>query len=113
MLNKKLQEDYIYDKAVYSVPIKKLPKNTQHLARYAFTEMLNNAIEHSNSKYIDISLTIGDSALSFDIIDRGVGIFRHVQKKFKLLDEYEALRLADYEGMSQVYFLLQKQPMCS
>lgn len=92
LLNKKLQEDSVFDKIVYTMPgVKRLSKNAQNIIRYAFTEMLNNAIEHSNSKYIEISLAIDDDMLSFAIIDKGIGIFKHVQKKFKLYDEYDAL----------------------
>ena len=90
--NDNLQEDYIYDKAVYAMPsLNKLQKNVQDTIRYAFTEMLNNAIEHSRSRYINILLTINNNVARFNVIDRGIGIFKHVQKKFHLLDEYEAL----------------------
>jgi len=90
--NKNLQEDHVYTKAVYAIPsIKKLQKNTQDIIRYAFTEMLNNAVEHSGSEFIDILLTISSDTASFNVIDRGIGIFKHIQKKFKLTDEYEAL----------------------
>ncbi len=90
--NKNLQEDYVYTKALYVVPsIKKLQKNTQNILRYAFTEMLNNAIEHSGSEFIDILLTVSSDTASFDVNDKGIGIFKHIQKKFRLADEYEAL----------------------
>jgi len=90
--NKKLQEDYVYDRIVYAIPLlKRLQKNTQDITRYAFTEMLNNAIEHSGSEYIDIKLSISSDAVSFEVVDKGIGIFKHIQKKFKLSDEYDAL----------------------
>lgn len=87
-----MQEDYVYERIVYARPsLKKLQKNTQDITRYAFTEMLNNAIEHSGSEYIDIKFSISSDAVSFEVIDKGIGIFKHIQKKFKLMDEYEAL----------------------
>jgi anti-sigma regulatory factor (Ser/Thr protein kinase) len=90
--NEKLQEDYVYDKIAHKIPsLKKMRRNTQDIVRYAFTEMLNNAIEHSGSQYIDIALVISTDTVSFNVIDRGVGIFKHIQKKFRLTDEYEAL----------------------
>jgi len=91
LLNKNLQEDIVYDKATYFIPIKKLPSNTGRIIRYAFTEMLNNAIEHSSSKYITTILTITKNAFMFDVIDSGIGIFEHVREKLKLHDDYEAL----------------------
>ena len=90
--NKNQQEDRVYDRIFYTLqPLKKSRKNVQDILRYAFTEMLNNAIEHSGSRYTNVSVTVSNDAVSFDVIDRGVGIFRHVQKKFKLSDEYEAV----------------------
>jgi anti-sigma regulatory factor (Ser/Thr protein kinase) len=92
LINKNLQEDYVYDKAVHAIPsLRKLRKNIEDIVRYAFTEMLNNAIEHSGSEYIDILLSVGSGTANFDIVDRGIGIFKHVQMKFRLPDEYDAL----------------------
>ena len=90
--NRNQQEDYVYDKVFYTLQsFRKLRKNIQNILRYAFTEMLNNAIEHSKSKYINISVIASGTAVDFDIIDKGIGVFKHVQKKFKLSDEYEAV----------------------
>ncbi|MFC1666528.1 STAS-like domain-containing protein [Candidatus Omnitrophota bacterium] len=90
--NKKIQEDFVYNRVIYRMPsLKKLQKNTQDIIRYAFTEMLNNAIEHSSSEYIDILLTLTSDTASFNVTDKGIGIFKHIQKKFKLADEYDAL----------------------
>lgn len=90
--NNNLQEDYIFDEISYKLPsLKKIQKKASDIVRYAFTEMLNNAIEHSNSQYIDIVLMISSDMVYFNIIDRGIGIFKHIQKRFKLADEYEAL----------------------
>ena len=90
--NDALEEDRIYDRVTYAIPpIRRLRKNTQEIMNYAFTEMLNNAIEHSGSEYIDITLVLDIDGINFEVTDKGIGIFRHIHKKFGLKDEYEAL----------------------
>ncbi|MFA5811450.1 MAG: DUF4325 domain-containing protein [bacterium] len=60
-------------------------------AQYAFTEMLNNAIEHSGTTFIDIELRADGGNCSFYVRDTGVGIFANIQKKFRLASEMDAL----------------------
>jgi len=40
---------------------------------------------------ITVLLVLSHSDIYFEVIDKGMGIFKHIQKKFKLKDEYEAL----------------------
>ena len=90
--NKDLEEDRVYNKIKYSRPsVSELPPNTQDILYYAFTEMLNNAIEHSGSLMITVLLVLNYSDIYFEVTDKGVGIFKHIQRKFKLRDQYEAL----------------------
>lgn len=90
--NKDLEEDRVYDRIKYSRPsVNKLAPNAQNILYYAFTEMLNNAIEHSESLIITILLVLSYDNIYFEVIDKGIGIFKHIQRKFKLKGEYEAL----------------------
>lgn len=63
---------------------------------YAFTEMLNNAIDHSGSADIEVHGRVdpfGGKAW-FTIVDAGVGAFENVRRRFKLaghLDAVEAI----------------------
>lgn len=59
---------------------------------YAFTEMVNNAIEHSGTKYIDIKTTIDKGRASFFVVDTGVGIFENIREKKELANEIEAIQ---------------------
>jgi anti-sigma regulatory factor (Ser/Thr protein kinase) len=72
--------------------LKKLPENISSILFYAFTEMLNNAIEHSNSKYIEIEITVDNKNLTFIINDFGIGVFRSVMRKNNLRSEVEAMQ---------------------
>jgi len=72
--------------------IKTLPENISSILFYAFTEMLNNAIEHSESKYIEIEMKVDNKNLTFIVNDFGVGVFRNVMKKRNLRSEIEAMQ---------------------
>lgn len=60
--------------------------------RYAFTEMLNNAIDHSGSKFVDVAVDVNKRTVSFDIKDHGIGIFANVMSKNGLGNEMEAIQ---------------------
>lgn len=69
-----------------------LKSNVQSILEYAFTEMLNNAIEHSHSDYIEVEISKRDSNLEFVINDFGIGVFQSVMKKRELNSELEAIQ---------------------
>lgn len=67
-----------------------LRDNVLDIANYAFTEMLNNAIEHSKSGTCTVEAKIGQYGFEFAIRDFGIGIFDSIRGKFNLGDEYAA-----------------------
>lgn len=58
---------------------------------YAFTEMLNNAIDHSESEKCIIECNIDSYQISFRIRDFGIGLFFSIFTKFNLDDENAAI----------------------
>jgi len=60
--------------------------------QYAFSEMLNNAIEHSKSKNIEVDIGEQQGDLVFHVNDSGIGAFRNIMKKRKLNSELEAIQ---------------------
>ncbi len=72
--------------------LKEINENLYSIFYYAFSEMLNNAIEHSKSSNIQISVSLEDKNLEFHIDDFGIGVFRNVMKKKKLKSELEAIQ---------------------
>ena len=72
--------------------MKTLSENVRSLFDYAFSEMLNNAIEHSLSKYVEIEVSKDDKNLWFVVNDFGVGVFKNVMKKRSLKNELEAMQ---------------------
>ncbi|MEK9180212.1 MAG: DUF4325 domain-containing protein [Patescibacteria group bacterium] len=91
--NSGLSEDIVLDNVKKETGIfLGLPERIARMVDYAFTEMLNNAIEHSKSKKIEIVADRNREFVSFTVLDRGVGIFRNIMKKRKLKNELEAVQ---------------------
>lgn len=85
-------EDRIWDEIEVRLQLKRaLRPNVLAIMGYAFTEMLNNAIEHSQSDRCTIQVVLGPSQISFDIRDPGIGVFHSIASKFHLPDEETAL----------------------
>ncbi|MDR1664136.1 MAG: winged helix-turn-helix transcriptional regulator [Clostridiales bacterium] len=58
---------------------------------YAFLEMLNNAIEHSNGSKIYIYLIKNEYRLAFLLMDDGIGIFKKISDALGLREKRHAL----------------------
>lgn len=92
-VNKGLHEDEIYAEVLKRCPfITKLPKNVQDIYTYAFTEMLNNAIDHSSSRYVAVKADERDGMARFVVDDYGVGAWNNIITKRKLNSEIEAVQ---------------------
>ncbi len=72
--------------------ISELKEHVRNIFTFAFSEMLNNAIEHSQSKSILVEVSIKDDELWFVVSDSGIGVFRNVMQKKKLRSELEAVQ---------------------
>ncbi|HKQ70249.1 MAG TPA: DUF4325 domain-containing protein [Polyangiaceae bacterium] len=72
-----------------------LPENINHIWHYGFTEMFNNAIDHSGGKRIRVSMSKTAASTEIAISDDGVGIFRKIQAAMSLADpRHSVLELA-------------------
>ena len=81
--------DDIRRKALFFPTIK---KNVQDIFNFSFSEMLNNAIEHSESKFIEIDVLKDKENLIFVVSDTGIGAFRSILTKKKLDSELSAIQ---------------------
>ncbi len=70
----------------------KLAKNVGEIVEYSFTEMVNNAIEHSGTDTIDIFVRESKDHLQFEISDKGVGIFNNIMAKKGLNTTLDAIQ---------------------
>lgn len=88
---KGLEEDLVFKEIDQRINLKsKLSKNTYQIVNYAFTEILNNAIDHSKSNKATIIINIDLKNISFDIKDSGIGAFENIRKTFKLKNIFNA-----------------------
>jgi biotin operon repressor/anti-sigma regulatory factor (Ser/Thr protein kinase) len=87
-----LEEHVVLVEITLSLQLKKwLRKNVLQIIKYAFSEMLNNAIEHSNSDTCTVEFSIDQYNCIFTVRDFGIGIFHSIRSKFGLLDEVAAV----------------------
>lgn len=92
-INQSLEEHEVFLEIEDKLPrLKELPENIRSIFTFAFSEMFNNAIEHSGSKIISVEVTLRGGFLSFTVNDSGVGVFRNVMKKRNLKSEIEAIQ---------------------
>ena len=77
--NKNLQEDQVFNLIKSETGIfDGVGDGAAHILEYAFTEMLNNAIEHSGSPKIKVTMKRKDGSVIFEVVDWGVGIFEKI-----------------------------------
>lgn len=68
-----------------------LPTNVMDIWHYGFTEMLNNAIDHSSGTIVSIKLKRTATTTEISIYDDGEGIFKKIQREMSLTDERHAV----------------------
>lgn len=68
-----------------------LPANVLDIAHHGMTEMVNNAIDHSEGETVQVLVDRTASKLSLVVADDGVGIFRKITRALSLPDERLAL----------------------
>ena len=90
--NKNLLEDRILSDIKEKTGIfNDLEKNILDIVDYTFSEMLNNAIEHSRSDIIFVKMKKSVCKIYFQVYDKGIGIFNNLIEKKKLKTEMEAI----------------------
>ncbi len=90
LIAKDLKEDVIWSKGI-AAKFETAPENVKSIWYYGFTEMFNNAIDHSEGSKIIVSIEKTAAATSMILSDNGVGIFKKIQKEFNLEDERHAV----------------------
>src|SRR5690625_5108609 len=74
---KRLAEDTVWFGDIAPL-LRELPRNILDIAHHGVTEMVNNAIEHSEADNILVRMDLRDEHLRLEIVDDGVGIFRKI-----------------------------------
>lgn len=89
-IKKGLAEDQVWSKYVKPMVLR-YPDNIQRISAYGFTEIFNNAIDHSGGTTIYTKIEIADENLTITIMDNGVGIFQKIQRALNLESVKEAI----------------------
>lgn len=85
-----LAEDVVWRQDIVPL-LGQMPENVLDIWDYGFTEMFNNAIDHSNGSAITVQLKKTAASTELALYDDGVGIFKKVQTELNLLDERHAI----------------------
>lgn len=85
-----LQEDVVWREDI-APAVGDLPDNVRNIWQHGFTEMFNNALDHSGGDVIAVQIKKTAATTEMFIVDNGVGIFRKIQKALNLLDERHAV----------------------
>jgi biotin operon repressor len=85
-----LAEDVVWTEDIRSA-LGVLPDNVMNIWHHGFTEMFNNAIDHSGGTFIAVEVKKTAASSEMHITDNGVGIFRKIQSSLGLLDERHAI----------------------
>src|SRR5665213_5721 len=85
-----LAEDVVWTNDV-APALGQLPANVRDIWHHGFTEMFNNAIDHSLGSTINVHIVKTAANVEMMIRDDGVGIFRKIQSALGLLDERHAI----------------------
>ncbi|HUD07407.1 MAG TPA: STAS-like domain-containing protein [Candidatus Saccharimonadales bacterium] len=75
-----------------SQSLHRVSENVRSIFNYAFSEMLNNAIDHSRSADVEVEVVEEGHNIKFIINDFGVGVFRDVMRQRRLASELEAIQ---------------------
>jgi len=89
-LKPKVQEDVVWREKVRPL-LSNVAPNVLGICEYGFTEILNNAIEHSVGTRADVSIRYALDAIDITVSDNGIGIFKKIQSEFHLDDERHAI----------------------
>ena len=68
-----------------------VPPNVRNIVHHGFTEMLNNAIDHSQGREVFIFMTQDQTSLRLVVSDNGVGVFKKITDALGLADRRQAI----------------------
>lgn len=85
-----LEEDKVWRLHIRPL-LENIPANVIGICQYGFTEMVNNAIDHSDGETLTICLKRTYRLIELWVIDDGIGIFKKIQEELHLDDALHAI----------------------
>jgi hypothetical protein len=89
-ITKDVQEDIVWHERIFPL-VQSLKNNVVEICEYGFNEMINNVVDHSESKTCDIFYKHNYAEVKIQIRDYGIGIFEKIRKAYNLVDRRQAL----------------------
>lgn len=84
-------DEYLVHQRDFSFIFDGLPKNVSEICDYGFTEIVNNAIDHSEGTEVLIYVERVNDCVTIIVSDNGEGIFNRIARILNLSDPREAL----------------------
>lgn len=84
-------DEYVVHQRDFSFIFRGLPDNISEICDYGFTEMVNNAVDHSEGKSVYILAERTRESVSISVRDDGEGIFLRIARLLHLHDPRESL----------------------
>ncbi len=85
-----LREDVVWQDQLAPL-LADLPQNVRDIWQFGVTEMINNAVDHSEGLWLTISFSRNALDTELSIIDDGEGIFHRIQRLLGLYDARESI----------------------
>lgn len=89
-VSKDLQEDQVWRKHILPL-LEDIQENVLDILYYGFTEIVNNVIDHSGSRGLEVFVFRNTINTQLIVRDFGIGIFKKIQQDFNLLDPRHSL----------------------
>jgi anti-sigma regulatory factor (Ser/Thr protein kinase)/biotin operon repressor len=88
-----LEETLVWDRLVEThEALRQLPRNVEDILHYSVTELVNNAIDHSDADEVVVAVVTREDRIEVTVRDRGHGVFRRVMEGLGLPTALEALQ---------------------
>lgn len=85
-----LDEDKIW-KDNFERDFSTLNENVSYICNYGFTEIFNNAIDHSEGSCVFVKTEWNQDSVTIQVADDGIGIFKKIKAALGLEDERESI----------------------
>jgi len=89
-----LEEHRVWEDVAQSIPAfaTERSRRARDIAVYALTEMVNNAIDHAQAPWVEVTVDHHAGIFAFSVVDEGMGAFETVRRAFDIPDHLAALQ---------------------
>ncbi|MFI5348555.1 MAG: STAS-like domain-containing protein [Elusimicrobiota bacterium] len=92
VIGPRTHEDEVWREKIFPT-LSGVDENVRQICQHGFTEMLNNAIDHSEADHAEIRIQRQQGLIRMTIRDNGIGIFERLRRAFGFSPEEALLEL--------------------